>query len=338
MRALITGSAGFIGFHLARRLLEDGHTVVGIDGLTPYYDPALKRARHAELARRAAFSAHEIMLEDGPALTRTVAAAEPDIIVHLAAQAGVRHSLEQPRAYLDANVTGTFNLLEAARAVRPRHLLLASTSSVYGANKTVPFHETDPADHPLSFYAATKRATELMAHTAAHLWDLPCTAFRFFTVYGPWGRPDMALFRFVEAISRGEPIDVYGHGQMERDFTYVDDLVEAVVRLLPVVPAAGERTAGTLDTVSPAAPYRVVNIGAGQTVTLEAFIAAVEARLGRAAIRRELPVQPGELVRTLAAPDLLAALTGYVPSTPLAIGVSAFVDWFETYRGSASMS
>jgi len=330
-RFLITGSAGFIGFHLSRRLLEDGHIVAGLDGFTPYYDVRLKRERHAVLEAYAHFTAHEAMLEDFSALSRIVEGARPDVIVHLAAQAGVRYSLENPRAYANANLTGTFNLLEVAKAVRPGHLLLASTSSVYGGNAEMPFRETDRTDHPLTLYAATKKAGEDMAHAYAHLHKIPTTAFRFFTVYGPWGRPDMALFKFVDATLAGEPIDVYGEGRMKRDFTYVEDLVEAVARLIGLPPREGQ-TIGACDSLSPAAPYRVVNIGGGKPVGLMDFIAAIETSLGVPAKRRFLPMQKGDVPATWAAPDLLAALTGYVPATPIEAGVDAFVAWRKAHR------
>ena len=255
MRFLITGTAGFIGFHLARRLLADGHEVQGIDALTPYYDVELKKKRHAILAGSNRFTAHIAHLEDGELIAEIHAAAKPDVIVHLAAQAGVRYSLENPDAYVRSNVDGTFNLLEVMRPSPPKHFMFASTSSVYGANTSMPFRETDRADHPLTLYAATKKAGEVMAHSYSHLFAIPTTAFRFFTVYGPWGRPDMALFKFVDATLKGKPIDVYGEGRMSRDFTFIDDLVESIVRLVPVIPERGASTDAT-DTLSPAAPYR----------------------------------------------------------------------------------
>ena len=256
------------------------------------------------------------------------AAPAPDIVVHLAAQAGVRYSLENPRAYVDANLVGTYNVLEMARGVR--HLLLASTSSVYGANRALPFRENDRTDHPLTLYAATKKAGEDMAHAYAHLWKTPTTAFRFFTVYGPWGRPDMALFKFVAAALQGQPIDVYGRGEMKRDFTYVDDLVEAVVRLIECVPQEGA-PAGSTDSLSPAAPYRVVNIGGGQPVGLLPFIEAIERALGMPIARRMLPIQKGDLPATAASPELLRALIDYVPATDIDTGVRAFVQWYRDY-------
>src|SRR5664279_5155027 len=245
MRLLVTGTAGFIGFHLARRLIADGHVVIGFDGLTPYYDVRLKQARHAILERSNGFTAVTGMLEDAGALRRAADLAMPDAIVHLAAQAGVRYSMENPRAYIDANLVGSWNLLELAATLKVKHLLLASTSSVYGGNRKIPFAETDRADEPLSLYAATKKAMESMAHAHAHLHQLPTTVLRFFTVYGPWGRPDMALFKFVAAMLKDEPIEVYGEGKMSRDFTYVDDLVEAIVRLIGIAPDEANRVTGT---------------------------------------------------------------------------------------------
>ncbi len=330
MRILVTGSAGFIGFHLAQRLLADGHTVCGVDGMTPYYDVALKEARHAQLERSSGFSGHVGMLEDAERLARVAGDAKPDIIVHLAAQAGVRYSLENPRAYVDANLVGAFNVMEIARTAGVKHFLFASTSSVYGANVRMPFRETDRTDHPLTLYAASKKAGEDMAHSYAHLWKIPTTAFRFFTVYGPWGRPDMALFKFVKAALAGEAIDVYGHGRMRRDFTYIDDLVEAVLRLVDRPPREGEAV-GEADSLSPAAPYRVVNIGGGAPVGLIDYIEAVEKALGTPVKRRYLDMQKGDVPATSASCDLLERLTGYRPSTPVAVGVKAFVEWYRAY-------
>lgn len=332
MRFLITGTAGFIGFHLARRLIADGHFVRGVDGMTPYYDVALKQARHALLARSNAFAGHVAMLEDFDALQRIAGDDKPDVVVHLAAQAGVRYSLENPRAYVDANLVGTFNIMEVAKAAEVRHFLIASTSSVYGATSTMPFRETDRADHPMTLYAATKKANEEMTHAYAHLWKIPTTAFRFFTVYGPWGRPDMALFKFVKATLAREPIDVYGHGQMRRDFTYIDDLVEAIARLIDRAPREGE-SVGAADSLSPVAPWRVVNIGGGQPVGLLDFIDAVERALGAPVQRRFLDMQRGDVPTTFAAPDLLEQLTGYKPSTAIEAGVKAFVDWYRGHYG-----
>jgi UDP-glucuronate 4-epimerase len=338
VRFLVTGTAGFIGFHLAKRLLADGHVVAGVDGLTTYYDVNLKKKRHEILGRSNHFTAHITMLEDERRLESIFDAARPEVIIHLAAQAGVRYSVENPRAYIDSNIVGTFNLLELIREIAPQHFLLGSTSSVYGANRQMPFCENDRADHPLTLYAASKKATELIAHNYAHLWDIPTTVLRFFTVYGPWGRPDMALFKFVDAILSERPIDVYGEGHMSRDFTYIDDLVEAMVRLVGCVPtrnAAHESDAD--DSLSPAAPYRIVNIGRGERVTLPEFIEAIEQRLGRKAIRRLMPMQPGDPKDTFASSQLLERLTGYRPRTSVSDGITKFVDWYLDYfrvRGS----
>lgn len=327
MRILVTGTAGFIGFHLASRLLADGHEVFGVDGLTDYYDVALKRDRHAILKSHNGFSEHVTMLEDRDALGAAAEAAHPEVIVHLAAQAGVRYSLENPRSYVDSNLVGTFNVMEIARTHAVRHLLLASTSSIYGGNEAMPFRETDKADLPLTLYAATKKATELMTHSYSHLWNIPTTAFRFFTVYGPWGRPDMALFRFVEAILAGRPIEVFNNGQMSRDFTYVEDLVEGLVRLIDRPPIRGEPI-GDVDSLSPVAPWRAVNIGGGAPVSLMAFIEAIETALGRKALRDYKPMQAGDVLATFADSSLLQALTGYRPATPVEVGVARFCDWY----------
>ncbi len=329
--ALVTGSAGFIGYHLCDRLLADGFRVIGFDAMTDYYDIRLKRRRHQMLAQNAGFTAVEARLEEPDRLAGLMAEARPDVVVHLAAQAGVRYSIEAPRSYLDANLVGTFALLEAARAAPPAHLLMASTSSVYGANRQMPYAETDRADHPMSFYAATKKANEAMAHAYAHLYGLPTTMFRFFTVYGPWGRPDMALFKFTKAILRGEPIEVYNHGEMLRDFTYIDDLVEGIRRLIEVPPVRPEGAVPAGDSLSPVAAWRVVNIGNGAPVKLLDFVAAVEAALGRPADRRYLPMQAGDVPATWAATGLLESLVGPLSKTEIGEGVRRFVDWYRTY-------
>ncbi|MFD1940913.1 SDR family NAD(P)-dependent oxidoreductase [Paradevosia shaoguanensis] len=329
--ALITGGAGFIGYNLAKRMLADGWNVTSVDGMTNYYDPVLKRRRHDMLARSNSFKAHEIMLENVEGLAAAFAEAKPDVVVHLAAQAGVRYSLENPRAYIEANLVGTFNVMEMVREHKPEHFLLASTSSVYGANVDMPFGEVDRTDHPITLYAATKKATENMAHSYAHLWALPTTAFRFFTVYGPWGRPDMALFKFVRAMLASQPIDVYGEGDMRRDFTYIDDLVESIVRLIEVPPVTGKPVPGVIDSLSPAAPHRVVNIGGGHPVGLMEFISTIERELGLPAIKNIMPMQPGDVRETYAKAELLEALTGYRPATPVDVGVKAFVEWYRSY-------
>ncbi len=328
-KAFVTGSAGFIGYHLSQRLLADGWQVLGLDSISDYYDIRLKQRRHAMLSQSPGFRAVEGLLE-APGLVRgLVEEFRPDVIVHLAAQAGVRHSIDAPRSYVDANLIGTFEVLEAARAVPPQHMLLASTSSAYGANTEMPYAEVHKADHQMSFYAATKKATEAMAHSYAHLYDLPTSMFRFFTVYGPWGRPDMALFKFTRAILNGEPIDVYNHGDMRRDFTYIDDLVEGIVRLIDAVP--GRQAAGSFDSLSPVAPWRVVNIGNGAPVQLMDFVAAIEAATGRVAQKNMLPMQPGDVPATWADATLIEALTGALPRTDIGVGVQRFVDWYRDY-------
>jgi UDP-glucuronate 4-epimerase len=329
MRVLVTGTAGFIGFHLALRLLADGHQVAGVDGVTDYYDVTLKEDRLAILHRYPAFSEYRLMLEDMPALMDAATAFTPEVIIHLAAQAGVRYSLEHPRSYANSNLIGTFNIMEVACQFQVKHLMLASTSSIYGANTVMPFDELERADHPLTFYAATKKATELMTHSYSHLWKIPTTAFRFFTVYGPWGRPDMALFKFVKAILQDEPIDIYNHGNMERDFTYIDDLIEGIVRLMAVPPREGQPV-GEIDSLSPVGPWRVVNVGGGAPVKLLTFIEEIERHLGRTAIRNYLPMQTGDVPRTVANAELLEALTGYRPNTPVGVGVPAFCDWYQS--------
>ena len=334
-KVLITGTAGFIGFHLAQLLLDEGFVVHGYDGMTDYYDVRLKQRRHAMLLQNGNFTATEGMLEDQELFDRVADSFAPDVIVHLAAQAGVRYSLENPRAYLDANVIGTFNVMDAARRLQVKHLLMASTSSVYGANEEMPFAETDKADTQLTIYAATKKATESMGHAYAHLWNLPTTMFRFFTVYGTWGRPDLALYKFVDAILDGRPIDIYNQGDMYRDFTYVGDLVRAIRLLIDAVPerpASGSEIAPG-DSLSPVAPYRVVNIGNSQKVRLLDFIEAIEDCLGQKAIRNYMPMQMGDVPATWANAELLRSLTGYQPNTDMRDGIANFVTWFRDYYG-----
>ncbi|PWE29943.1 UDP-glucuronate 5-epimerase [Maritimibacter sp. 55A14] len=333
--ALVTGSAGFIGYHLCARLLEDGFTVIGLDAMTDYYDVALKTRRHAMLNQRPGFTAVEARLEEPGLLAGLMAHQAPEIVVHLAAQAGVRYSIEAPRSYVESNLVGTFELLEAARAHPPAHMLLASTSSVYGANTDMPYAETMKADMQMSFYAATKKAGEAMAHAYAHLYALPTTMFRFFTVYGPWGRPDMALFRFTRAILEGRPIEVYNHGDMMRDFTYVDDLVEGIRLLIDVPPERPADASGIApgDSLSPVAPWRVVNIGNSAPVRLLDFITAVEAATGRRAEKIMMEMQPGDVPATWADGGLLTRLTGYAPKTGLEEGVRRFVAWYRDYYG-----
>lgn len=328
-KVLVTGTAGFIGFHLARLLLDEGFRVQGYDGMSTYYDVRLKQRRHQILLQNPNFSAVEARLEDRDTLDRISDAFQPEVIVHLAAQAGVRYSLEAPRDYIDSNIIGTFNVMEVARRLQVQHLLMASTSSAYGANETMPFVETDRADHQLTIYAATKKATESMGHAYAHLWKIPTTMFRFFTVYGPWGRPDMALYKFVEAILNDRPIDIYNHGEMYRDFTYVTDLVRAIRLLIDAVPVEGQPVEG--DSLSPAAPWRVVNIGNSDKVKLLDFIEAIEACLGRKAMRNYMDMQMGDVFATWADASLLKRLTGYQPQTDVKDGIAEFVSWYRNY-------
>jgi UDP-glucuronate 4-epimerase len=333
IRVFITGTAGFIGFHLASLLLAEGHAVAGYDGMTDYYDVRLKQRRHAMLRQNPCFESTEAMLEDGEALGAAVKAFAPDVIVHLAAQAGVRYSIENPRVYVDANIIGTLNVMEAAQRAGVVHLLMASTSSVYGANGEMPFDETQKADTQLTIYAATKKANESMGHAWSHLHDLPVTMFRFFTVYGPWGRPDMALFKFTKGILEGRPIDIYNHGEMWRDFTYVEDLVRAIRLLIDAIPG-GPESAVEGDSLSPVAPFRIVNIGNSDKVRLLDFIEAIEAELNVPAIRNLMPMQLGDVPATWADAGLLHRLTGYRPQTRFREGVARFVAWYRDYYGT----
>lgn len=328
--ALVTGSSGFIGFHLCQKLFDDGFRVVGIDNLSDYYDVALKQRRQSILLQNPNFRVINDNIEAPNLMMSLFAEEKPDVIIHLAAQAGVRYSIDNPRAYLESNIVGTFEILEAARAYPPAHMLLASTSSAYGANTVMPYQETVKADHQMSFYAATKKATEAMAHSYAHLYDLPVTMFRFFTVYGPWGRPDMAPFKFTKAILNGDPIDVYNHGEMKRDFTYVTDLVEGIRLLIDAAPKRVDEVPEG-DSLSPVAPWRVVNIGNSDSVQLTDFIAAIEDATGKTATRNMMPMQAGDVPATWADASLLQTLTGYKPQTNVRDGVQAFVDWYRDY-------
>lgn len=334
-KVLVTGSAGFIGFHLSRLLLEEGFAVVGYDGMTDYYDVRIKQRRHQMLLQHPHFSAHEGMLEDFERLRALCMAERPDVIVHLAAQAGVRYSLENPRAYIDANIVGTFNVMECARELGVDHLLMASTSSVYGANEDMPFDELERVETQMTLYAATKKANESMGHSYAHLWNLPTTMFRFFTVYGPWGRPDMALFKFTKGILSGEPIDIYNNGEMYRDFTYVTDLVRGIRLLIDTPPVRPDSRDDIPegDNLSPVAPFRVVNIGNSDKVRLLDFIEAIEAECGVEAKRNYMEMQKGDVPATWANADLLKRLTGYKPETGYREGIRQFVAWYRDYYG-----
>jgi len=328
---LVTGAAGFIGFHVARRLVETGHRVVGVDNLTAYYDPALKQARLAALKPFAAFRFEKVDLADR-GRAATLFAEGFAHVVHLAAQPGVRYSLVDPHAYVDANVTGFLNVLEGCRQNGCRHLIYASSSSVYGANTKVPFCTSDTADHPVSLYGATKKANEAMAHAYAHIYALPVTGLRFFTVYGPWGRPDMAPWLFTEAILAGRPIRLFNHGRMRRDFTYIDDIVEAVVRLIARPPAGDPDWSGQApDPARSLAPWRLYNIGNNSPVELEAFVRALEAAIGKRAIRELVAMQPGDVVETYADVDDIRAAVGFKPATPIEEGLRRFVAWYLGY-------
>ena len=330
--ALVTGAAGFIGFHLSKRLLDEGWTVVGLDNLNDYYDPQLKRDRLAQLEGRDGFTFVKLDLADRAGMEQLFADKGFGVVVNLAAQAGVRYSLTNPHSYIDTNVVGFLHVLEGCRHHAVKHLVYASSSSVYGANTSYPFRESDNVDHPVSLYAASKKANELMAHTYAHLYGLPCTGLRFFTVYGPWGRPDMALFKFTKAILAGDPIEVYGQGDMRRDFTYIDDIVEGVVRVMATLPEPDPAWTG--DDPNPAtssAPWRVYNIGNNNPVELMRFIGVIEQVLGRTAEEIMLPMQPGDVRATAANVDTLKAAVGFRPDTPIEEGVRAFARWYRNY-------
>ena len=333
MAILVTGSAGFIGFHLSQRLLARGDEVVGLDDLNAYYDPALKAARLALLEARPNYRHARLDLADRPGVAALFAQVKPEAVVNLAAQAGVRYSLENPAAYVDANVVGFLNVLEGCRQVQPRHLVYASTSSVYGANGKLPFSVHDGANHPITLYAATKLANEAMAHSYSHLFGIPSTGFRFFTVYGPWGRPDMALFKFTQAILAGQPIDVYGEGKMQRDFTYVADIVDGLVAAIDR-PAQANPDWDPLNpdpATSGVAPWRVLNLGNSQQVELMRYIQVLEEKLGRKAQLNLLPMQPGDVARTEADVEATKAALDYAPSTPVEVGIGKFVDWYLDY-------
>ena len=332
MKVFITGTAGFIGFHLAKLLLKEGFKVHGYDSINDYYDINLKIARQNILLKDKNFSTTKGLLEDNDKLMEVADKFEPDVIIHLAAQAGVRYSLENPRAYIDSNIIGTFNVMEIARKLKVQHLLMASTSSVYGANVKIPFTEIDKADTQLTIYAATKKANESMAHSYSYLWKLPITMFRFFTVYGPWGRPDMALFKFVSSILKNKPIDIYNQGDMYRDFTYIDDLVYGIDLLTNTVPTTNvNEQALKEDSLSNVAPFRVVNIGNSNKIKLLDFIDTIEDILGKKAIRNYMPMQKGDVSATWADASLLQNLTGYKPKTNFKDGIARFIEWYRKY-------
>lgn len=329
MRVLVTGAAGFIGYHLTQRLLADGFQVYGIDNLNEYYDVSLKKARLAQLQSQSGFAFQYLDLSDRAGMADLFEANSFDCVVNLAAQAGVRYSLTNPHAYVDSNLIGMVNVLEGCRHHQIQHLVYASSSSVYGINPKIPFATSDNVDHPISLYAATKKANELMAYTYSHLYQIPTTGLRFFTVYGPWGRPDMAYFKFVRAIETGQPIQVYNHGDMQRDFTYVDDVIEGVVRVMQKPPAADQ----TASHPGAAAPYKLYNIGNNQPVALGRFIEVIETALGKSAQKQFLPMQPGDVPITYADVEDLMRDVGFRPATSIETGIARFVDWYRSYYG-----
>jgi len=325
-KALITGTAGFIGFHLAKLLLKEGFEVHGYDSINDYYNVNLKHARQNILLKDKNFSTTKGLLEDNDKLNEVTNRFEPNVIIHLAAQAGVRYSLENPRAYVNSNIVGTFNVMELARKHNVKHLLMSSSSSVYGANTNMPFTENDKVDSQLTIYAATKKSNESMAHSYSHLWKIPTTMFRFFTVYGPWGRPDMAYFKFVSAILNNQPIDIYNNGEMYRDFTYVDDLVNGIKLLVDCIPRNNKISEN--DSLSPVAPFRVVNIGNSEKIKLIDFIDAIEESLNKKAIRNYLPMQKGDVTETWSDTSLFQKLTNYKPKTKYKVGINNFIKWY----------
>ncbi|MCP4779691.1 MAG: NAD-dependent epimerase [Hyphomicrobium sp.] len=334
MRFLVTGAAGFIGYHTAKALLDRGDEVIGLDNLNSYYDVKLKEARLRRLEGRNGFKFHKLDLADRSGVESLFAEERPARVIHLAAQAGVRYSLESPHTYIDSNIVGTLHILEGCRHMGVEHLVFASSSSVYGANTAMPFNVHQNVDHPLSLYGASKKANELMAHTYAHLYRLPVTALRFFTVYGPWGRPDMALFLFTRKILSGEPIDVFNNGNHARDFTYIDDIVEGVLRSVDkVAEPDGSWSGDHPDPATSAAPYRVYNIGNNNPVELMQFIACIEKAVGREAKKNFLPIQPGDVPKTYANVDALIDDVGFKPSTPIEVGIPRFVEWYRSYYG-----
>jgi len=331
-KVLITGVAGFIGFHLAKRLLDEKKTVLGIDNINDYYDPSLKEARLQILKGYENFIFFKSSLEDSKEIKQIFLDHSPDVVVNLAAQAGVRYSLENPKAYIDSNIVGFFNILEGCKKTKVKHLIFASSSSVYGGNTNMPFSVHDNVDHPISLYAATKKSNELMAHTYSHLFGLPCTGLRFFTVYGPWGRPDMALFKFTKAILEDKPIDVYNYGKMKRDFTYIDDIIEGVVRVMKRIPQPNPNwDSDHPDPSTSFAPYKLYNIGNNNPVELSYFIELIEKNLGKKAKKNLLPLQPGDVIATYADVSDLEKDVGFKPSTPLDVGIANFISWYKDY-------
>jgi UDP-glucuronate 4-epimerase len=331
MKIFLTGSSGFIGFHLSKKLLDNGHSVHGFDSMNNYYDVKLKKARYQILKKYKKFSFTKGKLENQKILSNSIVKFKPKIIIHLAAQAGVRYSIEKPRVYLDSNITGTYNIIELAKKVNVKHLLIASSSSVYGANKKLPFKEIDKTETQLSIYAATKKSTESIAHSYSNIWKIPITMLRFFTVYGPWGRPDMALFKFTKGIINKKKIDIYNNGKMYRDFTYIDDIVNGINALINKVPNLNKLGKIRNDSLSPVAPFRILNIGNTKKVYLLDFINALEKELGRKAIRNYMPMQKGDVKMTVSDTTLLKKLTGYNPKVNYKTGIKKFLEWYSVY-------
>jgi len=334
MKIFITGSSGFIGFHLSKKLLDSGHSVHGFDSMNSYYDVKLKKARYKILKKYNKFLFTKNNLENQKVLSNTILKYKPKIIIHLAAQAGVRYSIEKPRVYLDSNITGTYNIIELAKKVNVKHLLIASSSSVYGANKKLPFKEIDKTETQLSIYAATKKSTESIAHSYSNVWKVPITMLRFFTVYGPWGRPDMALFKFTKGIIDNKKIDIYNKGKMYRDFTYIDDIIDGIKGLINKAPNSKQFNKFKNDSLSSVAPFRVLNIGNTRKVYLLDFIDALEKELGKKAIRNYMPMQKGDVKMTLSDTTLLKKLTGYNPKTNFRLGIKNFLKWYLSYYKS----
>ena len=336
MKIFITGSSGFIGFHLSKKLLDKGHSIHGFDSMNNYYDIKLKKARHQILRKYKKFYFTKGKIENHKILSKSILKFKPSIIIHLAAQAGVRYSIEKPRIYLDSNITGTYNVIECAKKVNIKHLLIASSSSVYGANEKFPFKEIDKTETQLSIYAATKKSTESIAHSYANLWKIPITMLRFFTVYGPWGRPDMALFKFTKGIINKKKIDIYNHGKMYRDFTYIDDIAKGISALINKPPNMKNFGKIKNDSLSPVAPFRILNIGNTHKVYLLDFINALEKELGVKALRNYMPMQKGDVKTTLSDTTLLKKLTGYNPRTNYKIGIKKFLEWYLNYYNKKS--
>lgn len=332
-KALITGASGFIGYHVSKQLLKEGWSIIGIDSLSDYYDVSLKINRLERLKKFENFNFFHNKIESRNFLTDLFLNEEPEIIIHLAAQAGVRYSIENPRSYIESNILGTFELLEAARKHAPKHVLLASTSSTYGANKKMPYKETDKSDHQLSIYAATKKSTENLSHSYSHLFNMPITVFRFFTVYGPWGRPDMAVFKFTKAILNNEKLDIYNHGKLERDFTYIDDLVQGIRELINCIPDQDKNNLNVpnIDSKSPTAPFRIVNIGNSKPIKILDLIKAIEKKVGKKAQINFMPMQPGDIKKTWADTRLLNSLTNISAKTSIDCGINKFINWFRDY-------